>query len=423
MSAADTNRQIEAVYRIESARLVAGLARMVRDIGLAEELAQDALIAALEHWPQGGIPEKPGAWLMATAKRRGIDMIRRRKVFDRQAGELTRQTEERLTASFADPDAALDDDIGDELLGLIFAACHPLLSPEARVALTLRLVAGLTTAEIARGFLVPEATIAQRIVRAKRTLGDAGLRFEVPHGTERAERLGSVLEVVYLIFNEGYSATAGDDWMRPQMSEEALRLGRILAGLAPEEPEVHGLVALMELQASRFAARRGKDGEVVLLADQDRSRWDRLLIRRGLDALDRATALFANRGPYTLQAALAACHARSPSMNSTDWREIVGLYDELYALSPSPVVALNRAVALGMAEGPAAALPLVEQLAAAGTLDGYHLLPSVRADLLARLGRHDEARAEFEHAAALTQNRREREILLARAEAEAAAIS
>lgn len=423
MSAADTNRQIEAVFRIERARLVAGLARMVRDVGLAEELAQDALIAALERWPQTGVPQKTGAWLMATAKHRAIDFIRRRKVFDRHAAELTRETEHRLVDGNPDPEASLDDDIGDDLLGLIFAACHPLLSTEARVALTLRLVAGLTTEEIARGFLVAEPTIAQRIVRAKRTLGDAGLTFAVPHGEERIERLASVLEVIYLVFNEGYSATAGDDWMRPQLCEEALRLGRILAGLAEDEAEVHGLVALMELQASRLPARAGPGGEIVLLADQDRGRWDRLLIRRGLAALARADEIAPLRGPYALQAALAGCHARALSFDRTDWEAIVALYGELEAYAPSPVIALNRAVAVGMARGPAAALPLVDDLAAAGTLRGYHLLPSVRGDLLAKLGRHAEAQAEFERAAELTRNRRESELLRQRAKDAGTAVS
>ncbi len=418
MAATDTHRTIDAVWRIESARLIAGLARIVRDVGVAEELAQDALVAALEQWPGSGVPDKPGAWLMAVAKRRWIDQVRRRTVLDRKHEELGRDVELRQEATAAELDAAIDEDeIGDDLLGLIFMACHPVLSSEARVALTLRCLGGLTTDEIARAFLVPEPTVAQRIVRAKRALTAAGVPFAVPQGEERAARLSSVLEVIYLIFNEGYAATAGDDWMRPALCEEALRLGRILAGLAPEEPEVHGLVALMEIQASRARARVGPAGEPVLLLEQNRGRWDQLLIRRGLAALERAEALGGALGPYALQAAIAACHARARTAEETDWARIAGLYDALARLTPSPVVELNRAVAVAMAFGPAAGLALVDGLTSQPALQGYHLLPSVRGDLLAKLGRLDEARAEFERAAALTRNARERELLLDRAAA------
>jgi RNA polymerase sigma-70 factor, ECF subfamily len=413
-TAAETHRAIDAVWRIESPRLIAGLARMVRDVGVAEELAQDALLAALERWPETGVPEKPGAWLMATAKNRALDRFRRQKMLDAKHAEIGRELEEEQDV-VPDLEAALDDDIGDELLGLIFTACHPSLSTEAQVALTLRLLGGLTTDEIARAFLVPEATVAQRIVRAKRTLADAKVAFEVPRGAERAERLSSVLAVIYLIFNEGYSATAGDDWMRPQLSEEALRLGRVLAGLAPEEPEVHGLVALMEIQVSRFAARTGPSGEPILLLDQNRARWDQLLIRRGLSALKRAEDLGGAHGPYVLQAAIAACHARARTAAETDWPRIVSIYETLAEVTPSPVVELNRAVAVAMAYGPQAGLDLVDELKAEPTLKAYHLLPSVRGELLRKLGRLDEARTEFERAASMTENARERELLLARA--------
>ena len=415
MTATDTHRAIEAVFRIEQAKLIAGLARMVRDVGVAEELAQDALVAALEQWPRSGIPDKPGAWLMAAAKHRAIDRFRRAKLIDRKHTELGHELAAEGEAQMPDLDAALDDDIGDDLLRLMFTACHPVLGREARVALTLRLIAGLTTEEIARAFLVPEPTIAQRIVRAKRTLADKRVPFEVPRGAELAERLASVLSVIYLIFNEGYSATAGDDWMRPQLCEEALRLGRILAELAPAEPEVHGLVALMEIQASRFAARRGPDGEPVLLLDQNRARWDHLLIRRGLAALARAQALDPSPGPHVLQAAIAACHARARTAEATDWARIVGLYGELAQIMPSPIVELNRAVALAMLFGPEAGLRIVDALTDEPVLKDYHLLPSVRGDLLAKLGRADEARAEFERAAAMTRNERERALLLERA--------
>jgi len=419
MTATDTHRAIEAVFRIEQAKLIAGLARMVRDVGLAEELAQDALVAALEQWPQAGIPEKPGAWLMATAKHRAIDRLRRKKLIERKHAELGHELEIEGEGATPDLDAALDDDIGDDLLRLVFTACHPVLATEARVALTLRLIGGLTTEEIARAFLVAEPTVAQRIVRAKRTLAEKRVPFEVPRGEELSERLASVLEVIYLIFNEGYSATAGDDWMRPQLCEEALRLGRILAGLAPGEAEVHGLVALMEIQASRFGARTGPDGEPILLLDQNRARWDRLLIRRGLAALARAEACTRDNGdglgPYGLQAAIAACHARARTPEETDWARIVGLYGMLGELTPSPVVELNRAVALAMLFGPAAGLEVVDALASEPALKAYHLLPSVRGDLLQKLGRLDEARAEFERAAALTRNERERRLLLERA--------
>ena len=413
--ASDTHRAIDAVWRIEQAKLIGGLARMVRDVGMAEELAQDALLAALKEWPELGVPRNPGAWLMAAAKHRAIDHFRRNKLLDRKHAELGREMEAEQETAVADLDAALDDDIGDDLLRLMFTACHPILSTEARVALALRLLGGLTTEEIARAFLIPEPTVAQRIVRAKRTLAEERIPFEVPRGADRAVRLSSVLEVIYLIFNEGYTATAGDDWMRPQLSEEALRLGRILAGLAPEEPEVHGLVALMELQASRFAARVGPAGEPVLLLDQDRARWDQLLIRRGLAALGRADELGGAAGPYVLQAAIAACHARARTGVDTDWARIAELYDALAVATPSPVVELNRAVAHAMAFGPAAGLALVDQLTAEPALKNYHLLPGVRGDLLVKLGRLAEAQGEFERAASLTRNARERTLLLERA--------
>ena len=417
MTASDTHRAIDAVWRIEQAKLIAGLARMVRDVGLAEELAQDALVAALERWPQAGIPDNPGAWLMATAKHRAIDRLRRNRLAERKHEELGHELAVEQETGGPDLDAAIDDDIGDDLLRLMFTACHPVLSTEARVALTLRLIGGLTTEEIARAFLVPEPTVAQRIVRAKRTLAEARVPFEVPRGDDRAARLSSVLEVIYLIFNEGYTATAGDDWVRPALCEEALRLGRILAELVPQEPEVHGLVALMEIQASRLRARIGPSGEPVLLLDQDRARWDQLLIRRGLAALERAEALGGAPGPYALQAAIAACHARARTGAETDWARIAALYEALARLTPSPVVELNRAVAVAMAFGPAAGLELVDALTAEPLLAGYHLLPSVRGDLLAKLGRAEEARVEFERAASLTRNARERELLLARAAA------
>jgi RNA polymerase sigma factor (sigma-70 family) len=409
------HRAIEAVWRIESARLIAGLARIVRDVGLAEDLAQDALVAALEKWPESGVPDNPGAWLMATAKHRGIDLLRRRARLEGKQAELANELAVRLQGEGRDLDAALDDDVGDDLLRLVFTTCHPVLSTEARIALTLRMLGGLTTAEIARAFLVPEPTVGQRISRAKRTLAEARVPFEVPSGDELGKRLSSVLEVVYLIFNEGYSATAGERWVRNDLCEEALRLGRILAELAPEEPEVHGLVALMEIQASRAAARIGPGGEPVLLLDQDRARWDRLLIRRGLAALERAERIGRPLGPYTLQAAIAACHARAPTPEDTDWERIVALYDALAQIAPSPVVELNRAVAVAMAFGPAAGLELVEGLAHERALRDYHLLPSVRGDLLAQLGRRDEARAEFARAASLTRNEPERQMLLDRA--------
>lgn len=412
---ADVHRTIEAVWRIESARVIAGLTRMVRDLGAAEDLAQDALVAALEQWPESGIPANPGAWLMATAKHRAIDLIRRNKRIEQKHEVIGRELDEQQDAPIDELDAALDDPVGDDLLRLIFTTCHPVLSTEARVALTLRLLGGLTTEEIARAFLVPVPTVAQRIVRAKRTLAESGVPFEVPRGAELAERLSSVLEVVYLIFNEGYSATAGDDWVRPALCEDAMRLGRILAELAPEEPEVHGLVALMELQASRLRARVGPHGEPVLLLDQDRGRWDYLLIGRGLAALERARAIGRPPGPYVLQAEIAACHARARTADETDWVRIVQLYDQLIQQMPSPVVELNRAVAVAMAHGPAAGLELVDALTSDKALKSYHLLPSVRGDLLSKLGRRDEARAEFERAASLTQNARERRLLLERA--------
>jgi RNA polymerase sigma factor (sigma-70 family) len=419
VAATDTHRAIDAVWRIESARLIAGLARIVRDVGLAEELAQDALVVALERWPQSGVPDNPGAWLMATAKHRAIDRLRQRKRLERKHEELGRELEVQQALAVAELEKALDDDIGDDLLRLMFTACHPVLPTEARVALTLRLLGGLTTEEIARAFLVPEATVAQRIVRAKRTLSEAHVPFEVPRGAELAARLSSVLGVIYLVFNEGYAATSGEDWMRPALCEDALRLGRILAELAPKEPEVHGLVGLMEIQASRVRARVGPSGEPVLLLDQDRGRWDQLLIRRGLAALERAEALGGAVGPYALQAAIAACHARARTAAETDWPRIAALYDALARLTPSPVVELNRAVAVAMAFGPQAGLELVDALTAEPSLQAYHLLPSVRGDLLFKLGRFDEARAEFERAAALTRNTRERELLMGRARAAA----
>ncbi|MDP9861015.1 MULTISPECIES: RNA polymerase sigma factor [Streptosporangium] len=417
MTASETDRAIDAVWRIESARLIAGLARIVRDVGTAEDLAQDALVAALEQWPREGIPGNPGAWLMAVAKRRAIDLLRRRQRLERKVEELGHELEIDGEGAAAGVEAAFDDDIEDDLLRLVFTACHPVLSAQARVALTLRMLGGLKTEEIARAFLVPESTVAQRVVRAKRTLAEARVPFEVPQGADRADRLSSVLEVIYLVFNEGYSATAGDDWMRPALCEDALRLGRVLAELMPEEPEVHGLVALMEIQASRSAARTGPSGEPVLLLDQDRARWDRLLIRRGLAALQRAEALGGDLGPYGLQAAIAACHARAHTPEETDWMRIAALYEALAGLVPSAVVELNRAVALSMAFGPATGLRLVDELAAEPSLKDYHLLPSVRGDLLAKLGRLDEAHAEFERAASLTRNGRERTLLLDRAAA------
>ena len=417
MSSAETHRVIDAVWRIESARLIAGLARIVRDVGLAEELAQDALVAALERWPEAGIPDKPGAWLMATAKHRAIDLFRRNKLLERKHEELGRELKSQQDLAMASFDIPEEQEIGDDLLRLVFVSCHPVLSTEARVALTLRLLGGLTTQEIARAFLVPEPTVAQRIVRAKRTLTEARVPFEVPRGQELAARLSSVLEVIYLVFNEGYSATAGEDWVRPALCEDALRLGRILAELAPQEPEVHGLVALMEIQASRLHARVGPRGEPILLLDQDRTRWDQLLIRRGLAELDRAERLGGGLGPYGLQAAIAACHARARAAADTDWHRIAALYDALAQLTPSPVVELNRAVAVAMAFGPAAGLELIDTLTSEPSLKAYHLLPSVRGDFLFRLGRFNEAQAEFQRAATLTQNAREREFLLNRAAA------
>src|SRR6202167_60442 len=412
--AGDTHRAIDAVWRIESPRLIAGLARIVRDVGVAEDLAQDALVAALEQWPKSGVPENPGAWLMAAAKCREIDYYGRSALLVRRHEELFRElaTREMVVPDF---NAALDDQVGDDLLRLVFVSCHSVLSTEARVALTLRLLGGLTTGEIARAFLVPEPTIAQRIVRAKRTLAEKRIPFEVPRGPELAVRLSSVIEVLYLIFNEGYSATAGDDWMRPALCEDALRLGRILAELAPQEPEVHGLVALMEIQASRSAARVGPSGEPILLFEQDRARWDQLLIRRGLAALDRVEKLGGLQGPYALQAAIAACHARARTPEETDWEQIVVHYGELARLTPSSVVELNRAVAIAMVFGPAAGLELVDALTSEPSLESYHLLPSVRGDLLEKLGRKDAARAEFERAAGLTKNTRERDLLIVRA--------
>ncbi|MFH8407457.1 RNA polymerase sigma factor [Streptomyces sp. NPDC018019] len=404
-TAASTTDAVETVFRIESARIIAGVTRIVRDVGIAEEIAQDALVAALEQWPESGVPDKPGAWLTATAKHRAIDLVRRKETYARKLAEVGRALED-----VPPPEPADAEDIDDDLLRLIFTACHPVLAAPARIALTLRLLGGLTTSEIARAFLVPEATVAQRIVRAKRTLARARVPFEVPYGTDRSARLSSVLEVIYLIFNEGYAATAGDDLVRPALCEDALRLARVLANLMPDEPEVHGLAALLEFQASRIPARTGPDGEPVLLADQNRARWNRMLVRRGVEALHRA-----GRGPYSLQAAIAACHAVAPRYEDTDWAAIATLYDRLLALSPSPVVELNRAVAVSMSEGPAAALKLVDALTAEPALKSYHLLPSVRGDLLERLGRTTEAREEFERAATLTHNARERELLLTKA--------
>jgi RNA polymerase sigma factor (sigma-70 family) len=410
----NAHRAIEAVWRIESARLIAGLTRIVGDVGLAEDLAQDALVAALERWPESGVPENPGAWLMATAKHRAIDHFRRNTRLDRKHQELGHELEAQQE-SVPDLDAAIDDPVGDDLLRLMFICCHPVLTTEARVALTLRMLGGLTTVEIARAFLVSEPTVAQRIVRAKRTLSEARVPFEVPRGDELAARLSSVLKVLYLIFNEGYSATAGDDWVRPALCEDALRLGRILAELMPTEPEVHGLVALMEIQASRSRARIGPEGEPVVLFEQNRARWDQLLIHRGLDALERAQELGGALGPYALQAAIAACHARALTPEDTDWGRIAALYDALSQLAPSPVVELNRAVAVAMAFGPAAGLELVDALTSEPSLKSYHLLPAVRADFLAKLGRFDEAGAELKRAADLTRNARERDLLLERA--------
>ncbi|MPZ63995.1 MAG: RNA polymerase subunit sigma-24 [Pseudonocardiaceae bacterium] len=419
MTASETHRAIDGVWRIEAAKLIAGLTRIVRDVGLAEELAQDALVAALEQWPESGVPDNPGAWRMAIGKRRAIDLIRRRETFTRKLAELGHEREVEGERAAPGPGAALEGDIEDDLLRLVFISCHPILSTEARVALTLRLLGGLSTGEIARAYLVPESTLAQRIVRAKRTLAMARVPFEVPEGDERAARLSSVLEVIYLVFNEGYSATSGDDWMRPALCEDALRLGRVLAELAPE-PEVHGLVGLMEMQASRMRARIGPSGEPVLLLDQNRARWDHVLIRRGLAALGRAEQLGGALGPYALQAAIVACHGRAPTAAETDWARIAALYETLAHVAPSPVVELNRAVALAMAFGPAVGLELADALTSEPSLENYHLLPSVRGDLLAKLGRVDEARGEFERAASLTHNGRERTLLLARAAACAA---
>jgi len=418
MAASDTHRAINAVFRIEQAKLIAGLARIVRDIGVAEELAQDALVTALERWPETGIPDNPGAWLMAAGKHRAIDRIRRAKMLERKHQELGRDMEIEQELSMPDLERLIDDEVGDDLLRLMFTSCHPVLSTDARVALTLRLLGGLTTEEIARAFLVPEPTIGQRIVRAKRTLAEKEIPFDVPRGAELAERLSSVLEVIYLVFNEGYSATAGNDWMRPQLCEEALRLGRILAELAPQEPEVHGLVSLMELQFSRVRARTDANGDPILLMDQNRALWDQLLIRRGLAALKRADkvadSLQRAPGPYLLQAAIAACHAQARKAEDTDWQQIAALYAVLAAVTPSPIVELNRAVAIAMAEGPAAGLALADALRSEPTLKNYHLLPSVRGDFLFRLGRFQEAQAEFERAASLTRNAREQAVLAAR---------
>ncbi|WP_235916203.1 RNA polymerase sigma factor [Antrihabitans cavernicola] len=416
MTVTDTHRSIDAVWRIESARVIAGLTRMVHDVGLAEELAQDALVAALEQWPEQGVPRNPGAWLMTTAKRRAIDRFRRQERLDRKHQEIAHDLEIQQASDGADVDATLDGQIEDDLLRLMFISCHPVLKTEARVALTLKLLGGLTTGEIARAFLVSESTVAQRIVRAKRALADADVPFEVPAADELPARLASVLEAIYLVFNEGYSATAGDDWMRPELCAEALRLGRILAGLMPTEAEVHGLVALMEIQASRTAARTGPSGEPILLLDQNRGRWDHLAIRRGLGALESAESLAPVRGNYAMQAALAACHARARTPEDTDWARIAALYAELSERDNSPIIELNRSVALSMAFGPAAGLEVADRLVADGSLSGYHLLPSVRGDFLAKLERYDEARAEFESAAALTKNERERTLLLARAD-------
>jgi len=421
VSVAETHRAIDAVWRIESARLIAGLARIVRDVGVAEELAQDALVVALERWPESGVPDNPGAWLMATAKNRAIDHFRRSKLLERKHEELGRELKSQQDVAMANFDIAnLDHDIEDDLLRLVFVSCHPVLSTEGRVSLTLRLLGGLTTQEIARAFLVPEPTVAQRIVRAKRTLTEARVPFEVPRGPDLAARLSSVLEVIYLIFNEGYSATAGEDWMRPALCEDALRLGRILAGLVPNVPEVHGLVALMEIQASRSHARVGPTGQPILLLDQDRTRWDHVLIRRGLAALQRAEELGGGLGPYALQAAIAACHARAHTAAETDWERIAALYDALAQLMPSPIVELNRAVAVAMAFGPSAGLEIIDAIASEPSLKSYHLLPSVRGDFLFKLGRFTEALAEFQRAASLTHNSREREFLLGRAQACAA---
>ncbi|HEY5611657.1 MAG TPA: RNA polymerase sigma factor [Thermoanaerobaculia bacterium] len=416
MTASDTHRAIETVWRIEWPRLIAGLTRIVRDVGLAEELAQDALVAALEQWPESGIPDSPGAWLMGTAKHRAIDLIRHHSMVDRKHAEIGRDLDEQRERIVASLEEAMDDPIGDDLLRLMFIACHPILSPEARVALTLRLLGGLSTEEIARAFLTAESTVAQRIVRAKRTLAEADVPFEVPRA-ELSSRLAAVLDVIYLIFNEGYAATTGEEWIRPSLCEDALRLGRILAELMPNESEVHGLVALMEIQASRLRARTTAAGQPILLLDQDRGRWDHLLIRRGLAALDRAEKLSARRGRYTLQAAIAACHARARTASETDWIRIAALYEALAQLEPTPVIELNRTMAIAMAFGPETALPLVDELAADDALKNYHLLPSVRGDLLSKLGRFDEARAEFERAASLTKNVRERDLLLERAAA------
>ncbi|HKN58058.1 MAG TPA: RNA polymerase sigma factor [Gemmatimonadaceae bacterium] len=418
----DVNRAIDAVWRIESPRLIAGLARITGDVGLAEDLAQDALVAALERWPQTGVPDNPGAWLMATAKHRAIDMHRRSKRIERKHEQIGHELDLQQEMNVSELDAAVDDDIGDDLLRLMFTACHPVLSTEAQVALTLRLLGGLTTDEIARAFVVPEATVAQRIVRAKRTLAEARVPFEVPRGTDRDARLSSVLGVIYLVFNEGYSATAGEDWIRPALCEDALRLGRVLAELARNDPEVHGLVALMEIQASRLRARTGPSGEPILLLDQDRGKWDQLLIGRGLTALARAEQLGGARGPYALQAAIVACHARARTAAETDWERIVALYDALAELTPSPIVELNRAVAVSMAYGPALGLELVDALRSEPALKSYHLLPSVRGDLLMKLGRLGEARSEFDHAASLTRNSRERAMLLDRSRKAAAGI-
>jgi len=423
VTATEAHRVIEAVWRMESAKLIAGLARIVGDVGLAEDLAQDALLAALERWPESGVPDNPGAWLMATAKHRSIDQIRRRAMLERKHEQLGHDLEAQQEAAVGDLDAALDDHVGDDLLRLMFTACHPVLSTDARVALTLRLLGGLTTDEIARAFLVPEPTMAQRIVRAKRTLSESGVPFEVPRGSEFTARLASVLQAIYLVFNEGYSATAGDEWLRPALCEDALRLGRILVELVPTEAEAHGLVALMEIQASRAAARVTPDGEPVLLLDQDRSRWDQLLIHRGLAALARAESLSEARGSYTLQAAIAACHARARTAAETDWHRIAELYQELAELTRSPIVELNRAVAVSMAFGPALGLDLVDALRDEPSLASYHLYPAVRADLLTKLGRATEARAELERAASLTRNERERALLLERAQRLAAATS
>jgi len=417
VTAPDTHRTIDAVWRIESAKLIAGLTRIVRDVGLAEDLAQDALLAALEQWPKSGVPDNPGAWLMAIGKRRAIDVMRRGPMMDRKHAEIGHDLESRQESPEPELAEALDDHVGDDLLRLVFIACHPVLSTEARVALTLRLLGGLTTDEIARAFLVPESTIAQRIVRAKRTLSDKKVPFEVPRGDELAGRVSSVLEVLYLIFNEGYSATSGEDWVRPNLCQDALRLGRIVAELAPNEPEVHGLVALMEIQASRLRARVGPSGEPIVLLDQNRAKWDHVLIQRGLAALQRAESLGGARGPFALQAAIAACHARARAPEETDWVRIANLYQALAQVTPSPIVELNRAVAVSMAYGPAEGLKLVDTLTSEPSLAHYHLLPSVRGDFLRKLGRFDEARAELERAASLTRNARERDLLLERARA------